>query len=74
MAPVWVIGPVEVIVSVPLPTLDAPSFVAAALVSATLFAPLLSSATAPVQLVGLGQRDRVRPGVEGGGAGRPPPG
>src|SRR5450759_4089838 len=48
IAPVWVIAPVEVTVSVPLPTPEAPSFVAAALVIETLFAPLLLSDTAPV--------------------------
>src|SRR5450759_2397576 len=49
IAPVWVIAPVEVTVSVPLPTPEAPSFVAAALVSETLFAPLLLSDTAPMK-------------------------
>ena len=33
----------------PVPTPEAPSFVAAALVSETLFAPLLFSPTAPVK-------------------------
>ncbi len=49
ITPVWVIAPVELMVNVPLPTLEVPSAVAAALVSETLFAPLLVSDTAPVK-------------------------
>jgi hypothetical protein len=65
IAPVWVIAPVEVTVRVPVPTLDAPSFVATALVSATLFAPLLFSDDGPGEVVGLGEGDRVGARVEG---------
>ena len=49
IAPVSVIGPAEVTVRVPVPTPEVPSTVAAALVSETLFAPLLFSDTAPVK-------------------------
>ena len=43
--------PVEVTAKVPLPRLEVPSTVAVELVSATLFAPLLFSETAPVNLL-----------------------
>ncbi len=74
IAPVWVIGPVELMLSVLLPTPEAPSFVATALVSATLFAPLLFSDHRPREIVVLSQGDRIGPGVEGGGARSRPPG
>jgi hypothetical protein len=49
IAPVWVIefGPVALTVSVPVPTLEVPSTIALASVSATLFAPLLIEAHPP---------------------------
>ena len=49
IAPVSVIAPVEFTISVPLPTVEAASAVGTALVSETLFAPLLASDTAPVK-------------------------
>ena len=49
ITPVCVIAPVEVTVSVPVPTLEAPRVVGPAFVSATLLAPLLLSDTAPVK-------------------------
>src|SRR4029079_669278 len=49
IAPVCVIAPLALTVSVPLPTADRPRLTAFASVKATLFAPLLLSDTAPVK-------------------------
>src|ERR1022692_504709 len=49
IAPLSVIAPVELTVSVPLPTPEVPNTVGTALVNETLFAPLLLNDTAPVK-------------------------